>query len=138
MARAADYLTWVEIDRAALLGNLRAFRKLVAPADILPVVKSNAYGHGMRGVTTVLRREPRWGFGVATLEEALTLRSLGITGDILVLSSFRGAEVTQAIHRRIVLPLYDLSSATALEHGARAAGRTARVHLKIDIGTSRI
>ena len=52
MARAP--LSWIEIDRRALLSNLAAFRRRVGPQVALcPVVKANAYGHGMREVATL-------------------------------------------------------------------------------------
>ena len=64
---------WAEIDRSALRHNARIVRDRVGSAEILAVVKANAYGHGLFGVAETLADEAQL-FGVANLEEALALR----------------------------------------------------------------
>ena len=78
-------LTWVEIDRAALLANLAAFRRRVGPrVKLCPVIKANAYGHGLREVARLCA--PHSGFfAVGSLEEALALRDAGIRKPVLIL-----------------------------------------------------
>src|SRR6266850_7499163 len=65
--------SWAEIDRAALRHNAAVVRERIGSAEMLAVVKANAYGHGLMGVAEALSNESQL-FGVANLEEALALR----------------------------------------------------------------
>src|SRR2546430_3669891 len=67
------YRCWAEIDRSALRHNAKIVRERVGSAEVLAVVKANAYGHGLMGVAETLAGEAQL-FGVANLEEALALR----------------------------------------------------------------
>ena len=67
------YRCWAEIDQSALHHNARIVRERVGSAEIIAVVKANAYGHGLIGVAETLADEAQL-FGVANLEEALALR----------------------------------------------------------------
>ena len=67
------YRCWAEIDRAALRHNAKVVRDRIGSAEMLAVVKANAYGHGLVGVAETLADEAQL-FGVANLQEALTLR----------------------------------------------------------------
>src|SRR5262245_65478881 len=67
------YRCWAEIDRAALRHNAKVVRDRIGSAEMLAVVKANAYGHGLIGVAETLADEAQL-FGVANLEEALALR----------------------------------------------------------------
>lgn len=80
------YNSWLEISQSAILCNLAQFQKIVGPkVEIMPIIKSNAYGHGMVGVAKILSPKVKW-LGVVSLGEALTLRKAGIKNRILVLS----------------------------------------------------
>jgi alanine racemase len=67
------YRCWAEIDRTALRHNAKVVRDRIGSAEMLAVVKANAYGHGLVGVAHTLADDAQL-FGVANLEEALTLR----------------------------------------------------------------
>jgi alanine racemase len=67
------YRCWADIDRAALRHNAKVVRNRIGSAEMLAVVKANAYGHGLVGVAETLADEAQL-FGVANLQEALTLR----------------------------------------------------------------
>ena len=67
------YRCWAEIDRSALRHNAKLVRERIGSAEMLAVVKANAYGHGMVGVAQTLANDAQL-FGVANLEEAITLR----------------------------------------------------------------
>ena len=69
------YRCWAEIDRSALRHNAKMVRDRIGSAELLAVIKANAYGHGMVGVAQALQAEAHL-FGVANLEEATTLRSV--------------------------------------------------------------
>jgi len=69
------YRCWAEIDRAALRHNTQVVRERIGKAEMLAVVKANAYGHGMLGVAQALANDVQL-FGVANLEEAMAVRKL--------------------------------------------------------------
>ena len=75
--------TNLEVNLPQLRKNLLAIRAHVSPAKVMPMIKANAYGHGVDGVAPCLEPDVD-AFGVALVEEAIHLRSLGITKPILV------------------------------------------------------
>ena len=68
-----SYRCWAEIDRAALRHNAKVVRDRIGSAEMLAVVKANAYGHGLLGVAQALADDAQL-FGVANVEEARILR----------------------------------------------------------------
>ena len=85
---------WVEIDLARLRNNLRLLRRdLPRPVQLLAVVKDEAYGHGALDVARIALEEGAWGFGLSTLEEAMTLRDAGIAAPLLLLGERQEAEL---------------------------------------------
>ena len=77
-----------EISRGALLHNFKIFKKAMGPrVSATAVVKADAYGHGAAEISRLLRRAGARSFGVATLEEALELRSSGIKDELIVLGA---------------------------------------------------
>src|SRR3989442_1186547 len=77
--------TRAEISEVALLANLRAARAWASPAELLAVVKANAYGHGAVHVARVLEDEGVAMLGVALVEEGIELRHAGVRAPILVM-----------------------------------------------------
>ena len=69
--------TRLEVNLTRLKHNIEAIRAHVAPAMVMPMVKANAYGHGVDGVAPFLEPYVDY-FGVAILEEGIHLRQLGI------------------------------------------------------------
>ena len=75
---------WTEIDLGKLRCNLQLIRRdLPAHVNLMAVVKDEAYGHGALDVARIALEEGAWGFGLSTLEEAMTLREEGITAPLL-------------------------------------------------------
>ena len=85
--RAVTSPTRAEIDLDALRTNLRMLRRLAGDADVMGIVKANAYGHGVEHVVPVLRAEGVRIFAVANVPEAVRLRELGVTERILVFAA---------------------------------------------------
>ncbi len=137
-----ERLVWVAINRRALLHNFRAFRRVVgSDVPLMPILKSNAYGHGMTHVARALSRERGlWGFGVASLNEAIALRNAGVRKRLLVLSYWPQdqAVIAQAIRARIRLCVCTQAQLLFLHRAAARIGLRALVHVKLDTGTSRI
>ncbi len=131
--------TWVSVSRQAINHNIRQFKSILSPkTDLMAVVKSNAYGHGLIGVARIAQSAgARW-LGTVSLDEAVNLRQAGIKCRILVLSFFNPAKLDIAIKKNITLTVYNISSAYSLNRLAKKLHKTIPIHLKIDTGTTRL
>lgn len=130
--------TWVEVSQSALTANFEVFRRLVGTGvNIAPVLKANAYGHGMLLVAETLKKRPIWGFCVAHGEEALTLRP-HFRGRILVMSSWLDRELPYILRHKIEIVAWDRESWRTIVRISARLKQPAAVHLKLDTGTSRI
>jgi len=76
---------WIEVSLGAFRRNLRRLRAFARPSEVLPVIKADAYGHGMVPLSKVLRSEGVRTAAVALAQEGVELRSSGWKGDILLL-----------------------------------------------------
>lgn len=125
------------IDASALRANFAAIRARVAPQiDILAVVKADGYGHDAQLVAPVLAAAGASLFGVATVDEAIAVRTAGITQPILVLAGASVDAVDTLLEHDLQVALIDAHLARSF---ARALGdRRLRVHVKIDSGMSRL
>ena len=101
------------------------------------VVKSNAYGHGMKEIAQLCQNidAVAW-LCTASLSEALLLRSLGITKPVLVMTIIDGDPI-QAINHDIDLIVSDMHAIETLNALASTLGKKATIHIKIDTGMSR-
>lgn len=128
-----DFLSWVEIDKRALLSNIASFRKLVSPkVKFLAVVKGNAYGHGLVEVVQIIKDKIDW-FGVNSLDEASALKNLGIAKPILILGYTQNSRLPEVIKNDFRQVIYNKETALALIK----LKKPAKVHLKIETGTNR-
>ena len=130
---------WVEIDLDALRANFQVIRQRAgAERGVLPMVKANAYGLGVDRVVGALEREQPWGYGVATVEEGVALRALGIARPILVATPVPPGEEGRAVEARLTPSVSDIASLLRLRSAAEAAGGDALdVHIEIDTGMGR-
>ena len=85
--------TKIKIDLSALKYNFQIIKKLVSPSKIMPVVKANAYGHGLIPCAKVLEETGADALAVAFLEEGLKLRKAGINLPILVMSAINNQQI---------------------------------------------
>ncbi|MBD2580427.1 alanine racemase [Oscillatoria sp. FACHB-1406] len=131
---------WVEIDRAALVHNVRQLKQWLSPrTELMAVVKADAYGHGAIAVAeTVLGAGATW-LAVATLQEGIQLREAGITAPILLLgASNTPGEVEAIAHWQLQPTLCNPQQAQLFSEQLAQLGKTLPVHLKIDTGMSRL
>ncbi|WP_035990915.1 alanine racemase [Leptolyngbya sp. KIOST-1] len=133
---------WVEIDLGALRHNVRQLKGLLpAAAQLMAVVKADAYGHGAVTVAqTALQAGAAW-LGVATVPEGIELRAAGIQAPILVMGAVNSPEEMQAIaHWRLQPTLVNPKQALVFSDtlSGLAAARPLVVHLKIDTGMTRL
>ncbi|MBU3741483.1 MAG: alanine racemase [Candidatus Kapabacteria bacterium] len=129
--------TRVLIDLDALVWNLSVIRHRVGPRRILAMVKANAYGHGMVEVSRTLVAAGADMLGVALVDEAVQLRSAGITMPIMVLTPVEAAEAATVVELGLLTVACDLEQVRALAVAAEQRGTTAIVHVYVDTGMNR-
>jgi alanine racemase len=127
------------IDHAALRWNMRQILAKTKPAtQVLCMVKANAYGHGAAAVARTLADEGAHGFGVATVEEALDLRSAGVERPILVVAGAFPNQTDRLIKHRLTPAVYDLTAAKRLDAALQQNGASIGIHVKLDTGMTRL
>jgi len=129
--------TYLEVNLPQLQKNLEAIRAYVAPAGVMPMVKANAYGHGVDGVAPFIEPYVDY-FGVALVEEAIHLRDLGITKPILVAGGTLAEQLRLFLEHDLILTASSPTLLEAAEAAAEAAKKKLTVHLKIDTGMERV
>ena len=130
----SPHRAWVEVDHAALRSNLATLRSR-GGAQVIAVVKANAYGHGDVAVARTLVAAGVERLAVATVDEGVRLREAGIAAPVLVLWGIGPAEASIVVDAGLEVIAYDDRAIDLLEatHGDRPIG----VHLKIDSGLGR-
>ncbi|MEU5808013.1 MULTISPECIES: alanine racemase [unclassified Streptomyces] len=128
---------YAEIDLAAVRANVRALRARAPRAELMAVVKSDAYGHGaVPCARAALDAGATW-LGTATPQEALALRAAGIGGRIMCWLWTPGGPWREAIEADVDVAVSGMWALAEVTDAARAAGRTARIQLKADTGLGR-
>jgi alanine racemase len=130
--------TRVEVDLDLLAHNYRVIAQHVAPALVMPILKANAYGHGLVPTAAKLERVGAPYLGVAYLEEGLRLRQQGIRVPVLVMGGIVGSQLPRFLENDLTITASSVDKLTAIDECAAWLGRRARVHLKIDTGMERI
>lgn len=131
--------TWAEIDLDALDANVDAIGALLPEGtQMLAVVKADAYGHGDRMVSRELSRKGvRW-FGVSNLEEGVSLRSAGVSGDILIFGFTPPSMAKELSSFQMSQAILNKDYAQELSDYACKAGVKVKGHIKLDTGMGRI
>lgn len=131
------YKTWVEVSRSALVANAKTLKRAVGPSvALMAVVKSNAYGHGIAETVASLAKAPVDWFGVDALREAELVRRAGTKKPVLVLGYTPLADAAAAVRGGFSLIVYNKENVARLAKVATRR-RPAKVHLKLETGTSR-
>jgi len=131
--------TIAQVNLDALRFNLNQLRRITGgKADILAVVKANAYGHGAVEVAQELEKAGAGIFGVATTEEGMELRRSGVSSPILVLAGIYPEEFEKVIENKLSPVVFDLEVARSLDARGKKSGQRIPVHLKVDTGMNRI
>lgn len=130
--------THLEVDLARLAENYRVIARHVAPARVMPILKANAYGHGLVEVARKLEAIGAPSIGVAYLEEGLHLRRQGIRMPVLVMGGLVGWQVPRFLGHDLTITASSVDKLRAIDEHAAVAGRPAKVHLKVDTGMERI
>ncbi|NPA94583.1 MAG: alanine racemase [Thermodesulfobacteria bacterium] len=128
----------VTIDLEAIRDNIRFLLSSVSKGcRLMPVVKSDAYGHGIVEVASMLEEERIWGFGIYEMDEAAILRRAGVHKPIFLLSGLLGDDAEKVIEFDLTVGCVSIQELTQVNEAARAHGKKAQVHVKVDTGMSR-
>jgi len=131
-------LSWCEIHRPSLVHNLTEFASLVGGLErLLPVIKADAYGHGMLTVAQLLVEEGVRQVGVNDLDEALALKARHPGLETLVLGFVPPRDMQDAVAAGVQVVAYRADVIEALSAAAQRTGGRARVHLKLETGNHR-
>ena len=130
---------WAEISVPNLLSNLNLIKSSVGEnTEIVCVVKANAYGHGDEQVSLLLQQNGVKYFAVASLTEAMHLRQIGVTAEIILLGGFLDDCFQYAADYDVTLAVYDFDMAKRLSDYALSVGKKVKTHIKLNTGMSRI
>lgn len=129
---------WAEIDLNEICGNYLRAREITEGAEVICVLKGNAYGMGAPYVCRALMECGAKRFAVASGDEAEELLDACPDAEVLVLGRTGAAQAARLIARDGVLTLFSAEQGRMLARAAKAAGRSARVHVKADTGLYRL
>ncbi len=131
------YTTYAEIATDKLAENIRLLKQQAGKIEIMAVVKADAYGHGMSSMATFLANAGISHFLVATLDEALQLRTLLPDAQILVASPPHSKNLPVYAEQRLHASVTSAAIAAAVQKAAKE-GIPLNVHAKIDTGMNRL
>ncbi|MEO1064617.1 MAG: alanine racemase [Actinomycetota bacterium] len=130
--------THAQIELAAIGDNVAAVAAHVAPAEVMPVIKANAYGHGLVEVGRHLQATGIGWLGVAYVEEGIALRRAGVEVPILVLGGSAAAQAPAFLRHDLTPSVSSVAKLRLFSQAAEAAGRRVDVHLQVDTGMERL
>jgi alanine racemase len=130
--------THLEIDLKAIAENFQNIKIHTAPARVMPILKANAYGHGLIKIAGFLQELKADYLGVAVVEEGILLRERGITIPILVLGGIWGNQIPLFLKNNLTITAYSIDKLNQIDETAKQMKTKAKVHLKIDTGMERL
>lgn len=131
-------VTRMEINLDHLLHNYHELTQYVAPAELVPVVKSEAYGHGAVEVSRALQRVGCKHFAIAMVDEGIQLRLAGIIGEIMILGVTLPEQFDAVAEYDLTPSLSGVEPMQAWAEVARRIGRKLPYHIKVDVGLGRL
>ena len=130
--------THLIIDLNKLKENFGKIKSYVAHAKVMPILKANAYGHGLVRVAQLYQELKADYLGVAFLEEGMLLRQQGINMPILVLGGIWGNQIPLFLKHDLTITASSIEKLKQIDEVAKQNKTKAKVHLKIDTGMERI
>ncbi|MGN1343389.1 MAG: alanine racemase [Traorella sp.] len=130
---------WAIVDRKAILHNVEEIKKLIGNhTEIMAVVKANAYGHGDSVIAKLLENHGITHFAVSSVDEALNLRKVGVTSDILILGYTPETHFHYLVEENLIQNFLSLEYAQKLNVFADKYHTFVRGHVKVDTGMGRL
>ena len=131
---------WVEVNQKAIENNARSLKNFVGKDCLLmAVVKADGYGHGAETVAKAALLGGADSLGVATLEEGIELRKVGLNCQILILGNLINSEELQAsLYWDLIPTISGIREAIICNNIAESNGKKFSIHLKVDTGMTRL
>lgn len=127
--------SWVEVDLDALSYNLNKLLALLhRETSLMAVVKADGYGHGLVAVAKQCQKLGVKAYAVATIDEGIKLRKVGIHGEILILGYTHPIRARELSKYHLIQSIVDYNHAKMLSR----CNYTIDVHIKIDSGMHRL
>lgn len=125
------------VDLSAIRSNVAELVARVQGAQVMAVVKSDGYGHGLiQAALAALTGGAAW-LGVNSIGEAVALREVGVTASVLCMLAAPGAPYEDGVSHGVDLSVGTAELVRRIGSAAERVGRPARLHLKADTGMSR-
>lgn len=125
------------VDLSAIAHNVRVLRDHAGSAEVMAVVKADAYGHGAARCAAAAVEAGAAELGVATIDEALGLRASGVTAPVLAWLHAPGADFAPALEADVQIGVSSVRQIAAVLDAVKRTGRTAIVTVKVDTGLNR-
>ncbi|MBN4056774.1 alanine racemase [bacterium AH-315-J21] len=136
-------LSWIELDSSALAQNIKFLRELgganqssVAPLICAPI-KANAYGHGLKEITRLLKKNQVDYLAAHSIEDARAVRKAGWKGKLLSVGYIQHSDTEEALALSVEPTLYNIENLETWIVAAKRSKAKAQVHLKIETGANR-
>ena len=126
------------IETGKLVHNWHFFKRFQPNSQIVPVLKSDAYGHGLVRAALALEKAGANPLAVFNLGEAELLRQAGVSASIWILEGILPCDLPAAAHLQITAACWSFEQAQALAACAKSEKCRCKIHLKIDTGMSRL
>ena len=131
--------TLVRVDLDALAYNMDLIVDMCGPdCAVMPVIKANGYGHGAVGIAPTLMEHGAKYLAVATLTEALELRDAYPNYPLFILGHTPDRLLPLVVEKNITQTIFSVKQAKLMAEAAKALGREAVCHLKVDTGFHRL
>ena len=129
---------WAEVSQPRLLANYHKLRQLAGPdADLMAVVKANAYGHDVLQCAPLLAKVGAPWLGVTSTDEGAAVRAVCPQPRILLMSGVFAGEADTVIDHALTPVVWEAWQLDLLEAAAKGRGVRLAVHLEIDTGMAR-
>lgn len=130
--------TRVEVELKIISDNFNKIKQHVGNVKLMPILKANAYGHGLVRIAEEMQNLNADYIGVAVLEEGILLRQNNIVKPILVLGGIWQNQIPLFIKHDLTITASSISKLQQIDEIASSMNAKAKVHLKIDTGMERI
>ncbi|MEA4816736.1 MAG: alanine racemase [Lachnospiraceae bacterium] len=128
-----------KIDLDAMAKNMKNIKAMLpSGVKVMGIVKADAYGHGALETAKVILYNGADALGVAIANEGINLRQNNILVPILILGYTPPALLSDVVSNNLIQTIFSFESALKLSEAAKALGKTAKIHIKIDTGMGRI
>ncbi|MBN1932969.1 MAG: alanine racemase [Desulfobacterales bacterium] len=132
-------LVWVEVNLKAIADNVRELRRITSPsAQLMAVIKANAYGHGAVETARTALKSGATFLGVARLNEGIQIRNLGLDVPVLILGYTPSLYAEKLIEYDLIQTVTSFEMAENYSRTAIACGKKIKVHLKVETGMGRL